>query len=133
MSDSMPDLMAHDRMSAHLGIRVTHRESGAATVTMTVTDDMVNGHGITHGGAVFALADTAFALACNQSPTALGVTVSATIDFISSTSVGDLLVAQARRRVERGRSGVYDVTVYRGEEVIAEFRARSRLIDSPPA
>jgi acyl-CoA thioesterase len=131
MSEAMPDLLSHDRMAARLGIRMTYREPGSAAVTMTVTEDMVNGHGITHGGAIFALADTAFALACNRTTAKLGVTVSATIDFITPTGVGDVLVARASERVERGRSGLYDVTVTRGDEVVAEFRARSRTVDNP--
>ncbi|BBZ60623.1 hotdog fold thioesterase [Mycolicibacterium monacense] len=131
MDETMPDLLTDDRMSAHLGIQVKHREPGHAVVTMTVTSGMANGHGITHGGAVFALADTAFALACNRSAGVMGVTVSATIDFIAASGVGDVLVARACERVERGRSGLYDVTVCRGDEVIAEFRARSRNVTAP--
>lgn len=131
MDETMPDLLTDDRMSAHLGIQVKHREPGHAVATMTVTSGMANGHGITHGGAVFALADTAFALACNRSAGVMGVTVSATIDFIAASGVGDVLVARACERVERGRSGLYDVTVCRGDEVIAEFRARSRTVAAP--
>jgi acyl-CoA thioesterase len=92
-----------------------------------VTTDMVNGHGMTHGGYVFLLADTAFALACN---TAGPVTVAAGADitFLRPATAGDVLEAHAAERASSGRSGVYDVTVTRDGDVIAEFRGRSRAV-----
>ena len=85
---------------------------------------MVNGHGMCHGGLICGLADTAFACACNGwAP----VTVAAGCDivFVAPAGRGDVLVAEARARSRYGRNGVYDVTVTRGETVIAEFRGRS--------
>jgi acyl-CoA thioesterase len=120
-------MLADDRASAAMGISLVRVDVGSATLAMTVTESMLNGHGITHGGFVFVLADTAFALACNGygRPT---VAASASITFVDPTSVGDELVAEAVERVRRGRSGVYDVTVRRGESVVAEFRGNSREI-----
>jgi acyl-CoA thioesterase len=85
---------------------------------------MVNGHSITHGGFVFALADTGFTVAGNSmaGPRWAG----AAIAYVDSTSLGDELVAQAVERVRSGRSGIYDVRVGRGEAVLGEFRADSR-------
>ena len=108
-----------DRASKNLGMRLVEAVDGLAVVEMTVGPLMVNGHGIAHGGFVFTLADTAFACACNVDGG--GVTV-------ASAREGDVLVATARERVVFGRSGLYDVTVRRGEEVIAEFRGRSRTL-----
>lgn len=131
--DPAAAMMDRDRASASAGVRVTVLGAGTAEATMTVRDDQSNGHGITHGGFVFLLADTAFACACNDSR---GVTVAAGADitFLAATRPGDVLIARAARRSERGRSGVYDVTVTRdgpdGEEVVAEFRGRSRTL--PP-
>jgi acyl-CoA thioesterase len=118
-------MFADDRASAAMGMRLLACAPGTATLAMTITEDMVNGHAITHGGYVFALADTAFAVACNGygRPT---VAAGASITFVAQTSAGDELVAQAVERVRRGRSGVYDVTVRRADGVVAEFRGNSR-------
>lgn len=120
-------MLAADRASATLGMQLVRCSPGSATVTMTVTEDMVNGHSITHGGFVFALADTAFALACNSYGRAT-VAAGATIAFLAPTGIGDELVAEAVERARRGRRGVYDVTVRRGDEVVAEFRGNSHEI-----
>ncbi len=58
-------MFASDVASNALGMRLVRCEAGAATVAMTISSTMVNGHAITHGGFVFTLADTAFAVACN--------------------------------------------------------------------
>ena len=120
-------MLADDHASAHLGIRLIRSAEGTAAVTMTVTDFMTNGHGMTHGGFVFALADTAFALACNGYGR-LTVAASATINFIAPTYVNDQLTAEAVERIRWARSGIYDVTVRRDDTVVAEFRGNSREI-----
>ena len=94
-------------------------------VSLRVTAAMINGHGIAHGGYVFMLADTAFACACNsQGP--MTVAAGADISLSRRSGKGDLLVAIAAERVSFGRSGIYDVTVRRRDDVVAEFRGRSR-------
>ncbi|HEY2551283.1 MAG TPA: hydroxyphenylacetyl-CoA thioesterase PaaI [Streptosporangiaceae bacterium] len=114
-----------DLASRGLGMRLVAAGDGAAEVRMPVRPDMVNGHGIAHGGYVFLLADTAFACACN-SHGPVTVAAGAEITFIAPVREGDELVATARERVRFGRSGIYDVTVRRGDEIVAEFRGRSR-------
>jgi acyl-CoA thioesterase len=94
---------------------------------MTVTEAMLNGHSTTHGGYVFTLADTAFAVACNESGQKT-VAAGATITFLAPSTLGDELVAEAVERTRRGRTGVYDVTVRCGDAVIAEFRGTSRAL-----
>jgi phenylacetic acid degradation protein PaaD len=121
-------MLAGDAASRALGIEVSDVGMGSATATMTVRADMVNGHNITHGGFVFAVADTAFACACN-SHGPLTVAAAADITFIAPTHAGDVLVARAVERTRFGRSGIYDVTVRRGDDVIAEFRGTSRTIE----
>jgi acyl-CoA thioesterase len=113
-----------------LGIELVQVGEGSATLTMTVTENMVNGHNLAHGGYLFTLADTAFAAACN-SYGPVTVAAGAEVSFLTSAHVGDRLVAEARERVRYGRNGIYDVTVFRGErpdDVILEFRGRSRTI-----
>jgi acyl-CoA thioesterase len=104
-------LFANDRASQELGISLLAVEPGVARVTMQVRPDMVNGHGICHGGLIFTLADSAFAFACN--------------------SHGPATVAAA---VTSGRTGLYDLAVTRADgTVIAHARGRShRLHVAPP-
>ncbi|MFF9558950.1 hydroxyphenylacetyl-CoA thioesterase PaaI [Streptomyces albus] len=118
-------MLEADRASAGLGIELVDEGDGFAEVRMTVTGEMVNGHGTAHGGYLFLLADTAFACACN-SHGPVTVAAGADITFVVPAWEGDELRAVARERVRHGRSGLYDVTVLRGEQVIAEFRGRSR-------
>ncbi|MFI9815717.1 hydroxyphenylacetyl-CoA thioesterase PaaI [Saccharothrix variisporea] len=126
------DMLANDAASTALGIKALDLSDGSATLTMTVTDRMINGHGIAHGGYVFLLADTAFACACNR-PGSVTVAAQAEIDFLVPVRLGDELVATAVERVRRGRSGIYDITVRRGDEVVAEFRGRSRTLKDQAA
>jgi acyl-CoA thioesterase len=100
---------------------------GRAVVSIAVRADMVNGYAVAHGGLVAALADSAFALACNSR----GVrTVAAgfEVTFLEPAHEGDVLLATAVERTLRGRTGIYDVTVRRGDGVIAEFRGRSHAL-----
>ena len=120
-------MIAADEASRMLGITVDTHGEGRAVARMTVRGDMVNGHAIVHGGLVFTLADTAFAAACNSiaAPT---VAAAAEIVFVAPARLHDDLVATAAVRTTFGRSGVYDVTVRRGDDVIAEFRGRSQQV-----
>jgi len=116
-----------DQASQALGIEISELAPGSATVTVTVGETMVNGHGITHGGYVFLLADTAFALACNGYEDS-AVAARADIRFLRPTRLGDTLTAIATEKARGGRSGIYDVTVRNGDAVVAEFRGDSRTI-----
>ncbi|MFF3513001.1 hydroxyphenylacetyl-CoA thioesterase PaaI [Streptomyces sp. NPDC002573] len=120
-------MFVEDKASRRLGMELVEHGVGVAVLRMTVTEDMVNGHGIAHGGYLFLLADTAFACACN-SHGPVTVAAAADIDFVAPAREGDVLVATARERTRYGRSGIYDVSVLRGGEVIAEFRGRSRVL-----
>lgn len=121
-----------DHASRALGIELLDVGDGHATTRMTVTPSMVNGHRIAHGGYVFLLADTAFACACN-SHGPVTVAAGADITFVAQAREGDLLVADAVERTRFGRSGIYDVTVRRNDDVVAEFRGRSRTIERAEA
>jgi acyl-CoA thioesterase len=117
-------MMTRDVASRSLGIELVDAGEGRAVTRMTVRADMVNGHAMAHGGLIFTLADTAFACACN-SYGPVTVAASADIVFVAPARAGDVLHAEAVVRTRFGRSGVYDVTVRRDGEVIAEFRGRS--------
>ena len=136
---SVETMMANDEASRALGIELIDQDEGRAVTRMTVRADMVNGHAMAHGGLIFTLADTAFACACNSFGP-VTVAASAEIVFVAPARAGDVLMAEAVLRTRFGRSGVYDVTVRRGGEVIAEFRghshqlghsARARLMSEP--
>ncbi len=120
-------MFAADQASQALGIELVETGEGGAVLRMKVTDVMVNGHGIAHGGYIFLFADSAFACACN-SRGPVTVAAGADISFIAPVRAGDELTAVAEERVTFGRSGIYDVSVRRGDEVVAEFRGRSRVL-----
>lgn len=138
MSPTTPDapaplrpMMRRDRASAALGMHVEQDEPGRSVVSMTVRDDMANGFGITHGGLVFALADTTFAIVCNEDDR-VTVAAGADISFLKSTYPGQTLTATGVRRARSGRSGVYDITVTdETGDVVAEFRGRSITTNRP--
>lgn len=120
-------LYDQDRTCRALGIRLDTVAPGRATVRMTVADAMVNGLGTGHGGYLFLLADAAFSFASNTyEPVA--VAQSAQVTFLRPVAAGDELVAEATERARRGLSGIYDVTLYRDGDVVAEFRGHSVLL-----
>lgn len=121
-------MFADDAAAAMLGIELLEVGAGRAIVTMTVRPDMVNGHGTCHGGLIFTLADTAFAVACN-SHGPLTVAAAAAIDFLNPVVVDDQLTATASETFRRGRTGLYDVIVSNDAgEPIAHFRGRSHTV-----
>lgn len=119
-----------DEASRQLGMTLDTVTRGAATLSMPVRDDMTNGHGTVHGGFIFALADSAFAFACN-SHNERAVAQACDIVFAAPAHRGDCLVAVATERHRFGRNGIYDIRVTKDSPdgaVIAEFRGRSRTI-----
>lgn len=128
-------MMDRDLASAALGMVVERDDPGHAVVSMRVREDMTNGFHITHGGLVFTLADTAFAISCNED-NFVTVAAGADITFLKSTVAGQTLTATAVRRARSGRTGLYDVTVVDDHgDTVAEFRGRSistnRTLTSP--
>jgi acyl-CoA thioesterase len=127
------EMYGRDRASQALGMELEQVRPGYARVRMTVRADMVNGHGTCHGGIIFALADSAFAFACN-SRGVVTVAAGCTIEFLAPTREADELVAEAQERSLQGRNGVYDVDVRRaGGELVATFRGRSAAAREPAA
>ena len=118
-------MFANDGASQALGMQVTAISPTSATVTLTVRADMLNGHATCHGGFITALADSAFAFACNAG-NEMTVASGLSIDFLAPGREGDVLTAEGVEVSRAGRTGVYDVTVrnQRGE-LIAVFRGRS--------
>ncbi|HEX7327629.1 MAG TPA: hydroxyphenylacetyl-CoA thioesterase PaaI [Casimicrobiaceae bacterium] len=122
-------MFAADRASQALGMRVETVGPGRATVTMTVRDDMVNGHATCHGGIIFLLADSTFAFACN-SYNRKTVAQGCSIEYLAPAHAGDVLRASGVERSRSGRTGVYDIEVRdQHERVVALFRGKSYRID----
>jgi len=120
-------MWAEDRASPGLGMQLESVGPGRAVLSMTVTETMVNGHGICHGGFIFILADSAFAFACN-SHGERAVAQHCAISFLRPGRRGEHLRAEAVERIRTGRSGITDVRVTGGDgSVVAELRGNSRL------
>ena len=126
-------MLRNDRASRALGMEVTAIGPGTATVTMTVRDDMLNGHDICHGGLMTTLCDSAFAFACNAY-NELTVASGFAIDIVAPARLGDVLTARCTEQAKAGRTGVYDVELsnQRGER-LALFRGRSYTVRGKPA
>lgn len=124
-------MLANDRSSKMLGISIDVTAPGEAVARMTVRDDMVNGLDVLHGGLTFALADTAFAFACNAY-NERSFAASAQIDFLRPARLGDELTATAKEDHRGRRSAYYSVRVVnqRGE-LLALFRGRSAGTGEP--
>ncbi len=138
MATEAPDLdtdwvTERDRVAIHFGIKRESCAAGRAVATMTVEDRHLNGMDRAQGGAIFALADFAFALACNNRGPAVAANVS--ISFCASAKPGDRLVATARELSLSKRLGTYLVEVRdQGGRLIASFQGLAyRLEGMPPA
>jgi len=135
-ADEMADKVARAMLAAEgtgpaWGIEIEEAREGYARIRMRLTPAMLNGHGIAHGGMVFALADTAFAYACN-SRNLRSVAAQASIVFLDQAREGELLIAEAREAALVGRSGVTHVGVRTGDgRAIAEFTGFSRSLGGP--
>ena len=128
-------MLAEDRVARWLGVTLEAAEKDHARIRMTLTEDQHNGFGLAHGGAVFAFADTCFALTCND-PASDGSTLTVAsgvdVNFLAATRAGQTLVAEGRLVAAASRSAVYDITVTTDDGTpVAAFRGRSRTIPAP--
>ena len=125
--------VAHEMLAAEgtgpaWGITIEEARAGYARLSMTVRADMLNGHGIVHGGMVFGLADTAFAYVCNGGNEKT-VAAQASIVFLGSVNEGEILIAEGNEVATAGRSGVTRVSVRTSDgRAVAEFTGYSRTI-----
>ena len=114
-----------------LGMRIVDTGPEFAKIEMTLAERHLNGFGIAHGGAIFALADTAFAHACN-SANIVTVAQQCQVNFLKPGKPGETLIATAQGRTRSGRTGLFDVTIAtHNGAVIAEFRGMSRTLSDP--
>ena len=125
-------MFARDRAAQGLKMRITHIAPGEATIEMPVSELMLNGFDICHGGYITTLGDTALAYACN-SYNEMTVASGLSVDFVAPGKPGEVLVAVAREVSQAGRTGVYDVRISNQQgELIALFRGRSYRMKGKP-
>jgi acyl-CoA thioesterase len=131
--ETVREFLARDTAARALGVTVSSVAPGAITAHMTIRDEMLNGHGSAHGAALFAIADIAFAMACNSHGPA-AVARSCSIEFLAPAYAGEDVTATAVERSVVGRGGIYDVAVTRDADgqLLAEMRGHSRQISGPP-
>ena len=132
-SDQLAERVARAMLAAEgtgpaWGIDIEEARSGYCRLRMTLREDMLNGHGIAHGGIVFALADTAFAYVCNGGNERT-VAAQASIVFLDKAEAGELLIAEGEELSHAGRSGVTRVAVRTADgRAVAEFTGYSRTV-----
>ncbi len=121
-------MWANDNASIWLGMELVDVDEGRATLSLNVQQHHVNGHGICHGGITFALADSAFAFACNSRNQAT-VAQHNVISYTAPAKINEMLTATATEVSLNGRNGIYDVKVTDSTgKIVAEFRGFSRAI-----
>ena len=132
-ADELADRVAREMLDAEgtgpaWGIKIEEARHRYARVSMIVRPDMLNGHGIAHGGLIFALADSAFAYVCNGGNHA-SVAAQASIVFLDKVVEGETLIAEAEEVAREGRAGVTRVSVRTSDgRTIAEFTGYSRTL-----
>jgi len=118
-------MFEQDQASQKLGMKIESVAPGRAELSMTVTEDMIQGHGSCHGGYLFTLADSAFAFSCNTYDKRT-VASGCSIDYVYGASLGDRLIATAEEQSRGGRTGVYDITLTNQDgATVALFRGKS--------
>jgi acyl-CoA thioesterase len=124
-------LYAGDAASKRLGIEILEVAPGRVRIAMIVRPDMVNGHGICHGGLLFTMADSAFAFACNSHGVAM-VAAGAAIEFLAPAPLGERLIADAVETFRTDRHGIYDIAISNsGGAQFAHFRGRCARLRLP--
>lgn len=130
-NSTVQSMFENDRASQTLGIKILEVSPGSVRIAMTVRADMVNGHGMCHGGFIFSFADSAFAFACNSHGEPM-VAAGAAIEFLAPTAAGERLTAVATEVKRTARHGIYDVCVSNASgEAVALFRGRSSRLRVP--
>jgi acyl-CoA thioesterase len=128
---AVQSMYGSDRASQNLGLEILEVTPGSVRIAMTVRPEMVNGHGLCHGGIIFTLADSAFAFACNSHGEPM-VAAGANIEFLAPTPAGELLTALATEVSRGARHGIYDVRVTKSSgETVALFRGRCARLRPP--
>jgi len=124
-------MLAHDRFSQWLGLQIDATETAYCKLHFEITDQMLNGFAVVHGGVLFAAADSAFAFACNSHGT-LTLALNADIAFTRTAHSGDILTVEAKAIHQGGRTGVYQVDITNAAgDLIALFKGTAYRTSKP--
>lgn len=127
MEDPTPDevlqiMLRRDRFSRWLQLAIDDIGPGYCKLHFEITDEMLNGFEVVHGGVLFSAADSAFAFACN-SHGVLTVALEASISFARPARSGERLTVEAREEYLGNRTGIYDIrTTNEAGELVALFK-----------
>jgi acyl-CoA thioesterase len=117
-----------DRLARTLGIELLEAKPGLVRLAMTVTENILNAHGMCHGGAIFSLADAGFYYACNASGVQ-SVAAGCDINYLRPAKLGERLEVVVRERSRSRRSGLYDAEVRNGEgQLVAVMSGRAMAV-----
>ncbi|UNK45713.1 PaaI family thioesterase [Arthrobacter sulfonylureivorans] len=130
IDDPVRSMLEADRSLERLGVTVEGASGGRSVAVLEVEPQMANGHGIAHGGFVFSVADTAFAMAANTLGASIA-TADATITYLSPAHVGERLVAEAEVTFNESRRVIVDVIVRAGDRTVAIYRGTGRALRAP--
>ncbi|MFC7058626.1 hydroxyphenylacetyl-CoA thioesterase PaaI [Halovenus salina] len=124
VDDDVRERIDSDPFCETLGIELAGLEPGSARTELTVTDDLLNFHGTPHGGAIYSLADAAFAAASNShGDTALALETN--ISYLDAVEVGETLTATAEETHLAGATAEYEIVVTdEADDRVATFRGR---------
>lgn len=122
--EAVRERIAADPFCEALGIDLVDLSPGTATTRLEVDEDALNFHGTTHGGAIYSLADAAFAAASNShGDTALALETN--MSYLDGVDVGTTLTATAEETHLAGRTAEYEVVITDdADERVATFRGR---------
>lgn len=108
--DQILQRIGEDPYARFLGIELLQLNKGYSKVAMTVGHNMLNFHGMPHGGVIFSLADAAFAAASN-SHGQVAVALNVSISFLAAVPLGTRLYAEATEENLGGRTALYRLAV----------------------
>lgn len=114
-------MMQHDAFSSWLGLELDAIGKGHCKMHFAIRPEMLNGFSTTHGGIIFAAADSAFAFACN-SHGMLTVALDVHIVYTRATTTGDIIDIEARELSRGNKTGVYEIRITKQDELVALFR-----------
>jgi acyl-CoA thioesterase len=124
--DKIKKYFESDKFAEYTGIKILKIEKGWARVQMDITKNHLNGVGIVHGGAIFTLADMAFAAAANSHGN-ISVGINASISYMNAGK-GKFLIAEAEEISRNPKLSSYTVKVTDDEnKLVAIFQGMAYI------
>ena len=123
LAERMVHLMLEkDAFSEWCGMEVLEIAPRRSVVQMRVRDEMANGFGVSHGGVVYSLADSALAFAANTHGR-VTVAIENSISYPKAVQLGDVITATCEEESSSNRLAFYRVVVRnQKDEVVSTFR-----------